>query len=315
MPELEIESFQEKYLDSLLECWNSSLVYDLINKERFQKTILLDENFDADLLKIAIVGNKVVGFCYGVKRKIPYLERGLEETRGWIVIMGVQPEYQNKNIGTSLCEEVENELKQRGTKEITVGAYSPNYFFPGIDKRYTQALGFFEKRNYFFKGEAVSMERNLWNYHMGDDYKQNLKKLKEEDITIIPYRDSYMHSLLEYLLKNFGAGWKRNALNAMQQGEAEETILLVLRKKEIIGFCMRKIDGNPSRFGPIGVNEELRSKGIGGVLFECMMEDMKKRGIYYAYFLWTSGAGQKFYERHHMNVYRDYKLCRKEFNS
>ena len=59
---------------------------------------------------------------------------------------------------------------------------------------------------------------------------------------------------------------------AMQKKEAEQTIILCVDKDDqIIGFVMRKIDGNDARFGPIGVKEELRSKGLGGVLLDLMI--------------------------------------------
>lgn len=313
MENIRLESFQQERFQQVLTCWNQSLIYDGIDEERFKQFILLDENFNPDLFLLALNQEKVVGFCYGVRRKIPYLERGLEENRGWIVIMGVLPEYQNQGIGTMLCDEVEKRLKDMGTKEITLCAYSPNYFFPGIDKRYQQAISFFENRNYVNRAESVSMQRSLWDYHMADQYKEKLASLEKDGIHIIRYNDEYMLPLLNYLLENFGAGWKRNALIAMQKKEAEDTILLVVdEQKNILGFCMRKIDGNDARFGPFGVSEHLRSKGIGGVLFEYMMQEMKQKGIYYLYFLWTDGAAQRFYERHDVKVYRTYQLYRKE---
>lgn len=313
MENIRLESFQQERFQQVLTCWNQSLIYDGIDEERFKQLILLDENFNPDLFLLAMNDEKVVGFCYGVRRKIPYLERGLEENRGWIVIMGVLPEYQNQGIGTMLCDEVEKRLKDMGTKEITLCAYSPNYFFPGIDKRYQQAISFFENRNYVNRAESVSMQRSLWDYHMADQYKEKLASLEKDGIHIIRYNDEYMLPLLNYLLENFGAGWKRNALIAMQKKEAEDTILLVVdEQKNILGFCMRKIDGNDARFGPFGVSEHLRSKGIGGVLFEYMMQEMKQKGIYYLYFLWTDGAAQRFYERHDVKVYRTYQLYRKE---
>ncbi len=313
MENIRLESFQQERFQQVLTCWNQSLIYDGIDEERFKQLILLDENFNPDLFLLALNQEKVVGFCYGVRRKIPYLERGLEENRGWIVIMGVLPEYQNQGIGTMLCDEVEKRLKDMGTKEITLCAYSPNYFFPGIDKRYQQAISFFENRNYANRAESVSMQRSLWDYHMADQYKEKLASLEKDGIHIIRYNDEYMLPLLNYLLENFGAGWKRNALIAMQKKEAEDTILLVVdEQKNILGFCMRKIDGNDARFGPFGVSEHLRSKGIGGVLFEYMMQEMKQKGIYYLYFLWTDGAAQRFYERHDVKVYRTYQLYRKE---
>lgn len=313
MENIRIESFQQDKLEQVLSCWNESLIYDGIDEGRFKQLILLDENFNPNLFLLALHQDEVVGFCYGIKRKIPYLERGLEENRGWIVIMGVRPIYQNQGIGTLLCNEVEKRLKDNGTKEITLCAYSPNYFFPGIDKRYEKAISFFENRKYVYRAQSVSMQRSLWDYHMANEYKEKIKSLESEGIRIIRYNDEYMYPLLDYLLENFGAGWKRNALIAMQKNEATDTILLVVdNQKKILGFCMRKIDGNDARFGPFGVSAHLRSKGIGGALFEYMMQEMKQKGIYYLYFLWTDGAAQRFYERHGVKVYRTYQLYRKE---
>lgn len=311
---MKVINFDQKYMDELLQCWNSTLQYDPITKERFIDSVLLDDNFQSELLKLAIVDDHCVGFCYGVKRKVPYLERGLEPQRGWISIMAVCEEYQTQGIGIQLLEEVEHELKEKGATNITLCAYSPNYFTPGVDIRYENALSFFNKRGYINTGEAVSMQRDLWDYTLPQKTKEKIGLLKNEGIRFIPYQEDYLCELLEFLSINFGAGWKRNALMAMQKKEAEKTIILCVDKNDkIIGFVMRKIDGNDARFGPIGVREDLRSKGLGGVLLDVMMYDMKSRGINYLYFLWTSGAAQRFYDRHGFAIFRSYHLFRKEF--
>ncbi|MCI5773400.1 MAG: GNAT family N-acetyltransferase [Erysipelotrichaceae bacterium] len=311
--EVKYDSFQMNYIEQVLECWNNTLVNDLITKQRFIENILLDENFNPKLFKVAIFKNQIIGFCFGIKRKIPYLERGLEPKRGWINMVGVDSKYQNIGIGTMLVKQVEEELKQLGSEEITLCAYSPNYFTPGIDVKYEKGINFFEKNGYIFKGEAVSMQKNLFDYNVSDDYYSKVNALQSEGIKIIPFEEKYLLSLIDYALINFGSGWKRNILMALQKGEANDTILLCVDVNDnIIGFCMRKIDGHDERFGPIGVSEELRSKGLGGILFETMMMDMKSRGIPSLYFLWTSGAAQRFYERHGVKVYRKYRLYRKE---
>lgn len=310
---MKIQPFEQIYLNDLLQCWNQSLVYDPIEIERFTMRVLLDDNFDPSLLKIAVVDQRCVGFCYGVKRKVPYLERGLEPDRGWISMMAVAPNFQNLGIGTKLLKAVEEDLKDRGCKNITISAYSPNYFTPGIDLRYEKGISFFEKTGYTFTGEAVSMQRDLWNYVLPEETIKKIEVLEDKGIRIIHYHQKYMLQLLDFLLRNFGAGWKRNALIAMQNNEAEQTILLCVDANDkILGFCMRKIDGNDARFGPIGVSEELRSQGLGGVLLDKMMLEMKARNITYIYFLWTGGAAQRFYDRHGFHVYRTYQLARKE---
>lgn len=308
-----IIEFQQSYLDEVLQCWNEVLLFDQISEQRFFDLVLLDDNFDASLFKLAIVDEHCVGFCYGIKRKVPYLERGMEPERGWISIMAVKEAYQRKGIATKLIKAVEATLIEKGTTNITLCAYSPNYFTPGIDLRYDKAIALFQRLGYETTAQSVSMQRSLWDYEMSDPVKEKRCALEEEGIRIIPFEKNYVCELLSYALENFGAGWKRNVLNAMQKKEAEDTILLCINQSdEIIGFAMRKIDGNESRFGPIGVNESLRSKGIGGILFECMMQDMRRRGLGYLYFLWTDGAAQRFYERHDVSVFRSYQLFRKE---
>lgn len=73
---------------------------------------------------------------------------------------------------------------------------------------------------------------------------------------------------------------------------------------------MRMIDGNPMRFGPIGIAKEARNYGIGGILFDIMQQEMQKRGVYHLYFVSTDIAGRRFYERHGVKLFRtfvDYK--------
>jgi N-acetylglutamate synthase-like GNAT family acetyltransferase len=117
----------------------------------------------------------------------------------------------------------------------------------------------------------------------------------------------YALELLEFLKSEFGGGWKRNALISMQNDTAEDCMLLVLNyEQNIVGFCMRMIDGNPMRFGPIGVKAEVRNFGIGGILFDIMQQEMMKRGIYHLYFVSTDVPGRRFYEKHGVKVFKTY---------
>jgi ribosomal protein S18 acetylase RimI-like enzyme len=99
----------------------------------------------------------------------------------------------------------------------------------------------------------------------------------------------------------------------MQKGLAEDCILLALNAKGgIAGFCMRMIDGNPMRFGPIGVASSERNAGLGGILFDMMQMEMTRRGIYHLFFLSTDEPGRRFYERHGVSVFRTFTDYRKE---
>ncbi len=309
---IEYTSFNYKDADQIVHLWNETMPYDKITKEKFVERVILDVNFDADLALVAKDKEKVIGFLLGIKRKYPYLTRGLEEDRGWISIQFVHWKYQAQGIGGELLGLIEKKFKDLEVKEITLCAYSPNYFTPGIDLRYRKALSFFEKNGYQFGSEAVSMKRELWDYELPREIKEKVKNLEEEGIQFKGYKEEYMQELMSFTEKEFGGGWLGNVRNAILKQEAEETILLCLQNEKVIGFAMRKIDGNDGRFGPIGIDHHFRSKGLGGILLELMMQEMKKRDIYSLYFLWTSGSAQCFYERHQFEVFRTYRLYKKE---
>ena len=93
--------------------------------------------------------------------------------------------------------------------------------------------------------------------------------------------------LLEFAKIEFGGGWKRNLLISMQNSLAEDNVLLCVdQNDQIAGFCMRQIDGNPMRFGPIGVKASQRNWGLG----------------------------RRFYQRHGITVFRTFTDYRKNLD-
>lgn len=310
---MEILNYSQKFETEVINLWNSTLEWDLISVNKFRKQILFDDNFNSQLSYVAIEDEKVVGYILGTKRIFPYLERGLEPKRGWINVVFVDSDYERRGIGQVLMSKVEEKLKELDAENITLGAYSPNYIFPGVDKEnYKCAIKFFEKLGYVAGDESYSMCKDLHDYKLSEDTIQKLKIAKEKGFSIINFDYKYALEALEFAKVEFGGGWKRNLLISMQNNTAEDCVLLVLNKEEkIVGFCMRMIDGNPMRFGPIGVAKEARNYGIGGILFDIMQQEMKKRGIYHLYFVSTDIPGRRFYERHEVNLFRTFVYYRK----
>jgi len=160
--------------------------------------------------------------------------------------------------------------------------------------------------------ESYSMCKELHGYKISEETLDKLSKAQEAGFSFVNFEYKYALELLEFLKSEFGGGWKRNALISMQNNDAENCILLVINcEQKIVGFCMRMIDGNPMRFGPIGVKGEARNFGIGGILFDIMQLEMEKRGIYHLYFVSTDVPGRRFYERHGVKVFRTFVDYRK----
>lgn len=311
---MKIVTYEQKYEKAVVDLWNRTLHADPLTVKKFRKQALFDENFDPSLCYVALEEEQPVGFCLGMRRKFPYMERGLEPDRGWIVVMFVAREYQRKGIGTALVNRAEEDMKRAGAKNITLSAYSPSYFFPGVDEEnYPAAAAFFKGLGYVPGKKDYSMCKDLHGYQMSQESVKKMEAAEEKGYRFINFTYDYALELLEFNKNQFGGGWKRNALIAMQNGTAEDLILLVLSPKgSICGFCMRMIDGNPMRFGPIGIDKAMRNEGLGSILLDFAQLEMAKRGVYHMYFVSTDEPGRRYYERHGIHVFRSFTSYKKD---
>lgn len=310
-----IENYGQQFESQVIDLWNQTMKSDPITVQKFRRQALFDENFNPQRCYVALESETVIGFCMGMRRKFPYLERGTEPDRGWIVAIFVHEDHRRKGVGTALVNRAEADMKADGAKNITLFAYSPGYFFPGIDKEnYPEAAPFFEKLGYVAGSTDYSMCKDLHGFQMSEEAKQRKAAAEAKGFRFINFTYDYALELLEFNLKNFGGGWKRNALIAMQNGTAEDLILLVISpENKICGFSMRMIDGNPSRFGPIGIDKNMRNDGLGSILLDFAQQEMAKRGIYHMFFVTTDDPGRRYYERKGLHVFRSFTSYKKFF--
>jgi len=307
-------SWNQDFEARIVELWNNALWTDPLTTGKFRKQALFDENFDPSLCDIILDKGAVGGFILATKRKFPYMERGLEPERGWINVLFLEKSLQRKGAGSLLLENAEKKLAGLGAKQVTLGAYSPNYFFPGLDcLNYPGAKAFFEKHGYRAGEEAYSMKKDLHCFALSARALEKRAEAEKKGYRFVNFDYRYALELLDFAREEFGGGWKRNALISMQNNLAADCIILALNGSgKIAGFCMRMIDGNPLRFGPIGVAEQERNAGLGGILFDMMQAEMAKRGLYSLFFLSTDAPGRRFYERHGLSVFRTFTDYRKE---
>ena len=311
---MEIRKFQQSDEHDVVDLWNRCCKIDQIDLNKFRRQALYDDNFDESLVWVASAEERIIGFIMATKRKFPYMERGLEPERGWINVMFVEPELQHQNIGTALLIKAEQELKRRGVKNITLGAYSPNYFFAGIDEvNYQKAARFFKKHQYQPGDLHYSMGMDLSEYQMPHDIIERKCRFENQGYRFMKFKEEYSLELLNFLRDQFGGGWKRSALMSMREKTAEDLIVIVLnQKQEICGFCMHAMDGNPERFGPIGISKSERNSKIGSVLLHVQLERMKSKGCRSMFFMTTDEKGKRFYERNGLYLIRTVRDYRKD---
>ncbi|MHB1651539.1 MAG: GNAT family N-acetyltransferase [Desulfitobacteriaceae bacterium] len=294
--------------------WNICLTRDPISSGVFHKKILLDANFDEKLCLVAVDNGKIIGFILGMVRKYPYEERGMEPERGWISVVFVHPSFRRQGIGTTFVEKIEADMKNiYGKLNISLASYSPNYFFPGPDKDvYRDSIEFFKAMGYEVLGEAVGMDAVLYDFNIPEEVTELEKNLNASGYRLEWFKKIYSLPLLRFLHEQFPGGWVRNAREALLKNAGVDTIILAFNgDNQIVGYCQRAMDGLEGHFGPFGVDESLRGKKLGTVLFYRMLFDMYTRGIYHVWLAWTDGEVQRFYERAGLKVNKRHAVMKK----
>lgn len=295
---------QSKDIDDIIQIWNSSIFQDNIEKAQLVKYVFCDENYDSRYFQVALDEDKVVGFIIGMKRKYPYWEKGLQKDKAWITAMAVDPYYRRQGIAGELLRRIDEIWYKEGINQISLGTYSPNYFFSGIWEGYKKAAEFFTSKGFKKRDAAYWMSRSLNGYKIPLSIDERKKQKESVGYSFISFNWNYGLDLIEFMKENFSVGWRKHIIEAMNNNQAEDTVILCLFKDSIVGYVQRSIDGNPSRFGPFGVAEKYRNEGLGAILIHEMWKSMEEKKIPYVFFKSTEENGRRFYERQGMHVDR-----------
>ena len=99
--------------------------------------------------------------------------------------------------------------------------------------------------------------------------------------------------VLDFVRARFGDGWMHECEAALCS--VPSTCYVAVKEREIIGFACFEATGK-DYFGPIGVDERCRERGVGrGLLLSCL-HSMREMGYAYAIVGWADEAAP-FYEK------------------
>jgi GNAT superfamily N-acetyltransferase len=291
----------------LLACWTAAMWADPIDAITWRGHYLLDPNFAPETTPVAIDPDTgdLVGWVHG------YAAPGGAEA--WVVAFGVREDHRRGGIGEALMAAFEAAARRAGAMRVLYGPYIPSYLTPGVDvAAYADAIAFLTAIGATEGMRPLSMKANLTNHvpeasigqrelDLAAEYGIIARRAEADDI--LP--------LLRFLEAHF-PHWRNDASGAMRDlfgGDPRGVTLHVAEDNgEIIGYAQTRAE----RFGPFGVNEAYRGRGVGAVLLSRALRAMRAQGFHSAWFLWTSDRTAKLYREHGFEEVRRFVMMTKE---
>lgn len=311
MSSVAIRTFAAADWRPVVSLWNRCLSKDPITEERFWQLFLLDVNFDAAGAQVAEIDGEVVGFLHAIRRRLPLGSLGLQTETGWITAFFVAPEFRRQGTGSRLLEAGLAFLKVHNRTQVLCNGYSPYYVFPGVDADYTEARAFLEAKGFRKVSDPVAMGMRLEGVRMPEAVRAKQALLQTEGYSVRQFRREDTLSLLNFA-EEFFPHWQPSLADGLQHGNLE--ITAALRNGEVVGFAQWENPyndppaGSQGRFGPFGIRDDLRNRGIGAVLFYSLVEHVAGNGARYLWFGWAGGRNLSFYERAGCKVTRQFRL-------
>ncbi|MEN8192507.1 MAG: GNAT family N-acetyltransferase [Bacteroidota bacterium] len=272
-----IRQFEEGQLTELLDLFNISMPRDKFSKELLIENVIDDMIENPELCLAAYKDEMLIGFGMGVIRHRD------NENMGYIKFMCVHPNHRREGIAKDIYSRIEKGITQKGIDKIRLVESWPNYYMPGIDPFYTEAVAFFERLGYIKIGDAANLICDLENQNFDTiNEESNLaKNIEIRRAEKIDYDD-----LMNWADKNFAA-WKYEMENALRKTPV--SLHLAKLDGEIIAFSAHS-SNNPGLpwYGPVGTTEAARGKGVGGILLKRCLNDMKESGLKKAIIPWVA---------------------------
>ncbi|MCX8011043.1 MAG: GNAT family N-acetyltransferase, partial [Ignavibacteria bacterium] len=233
--------------------------------------------------------DEIIGFMMGVIRNHAVGKYG------YIKLMAVKSDRRREGIATKLFEIIMNKFTAEKCERVRIYESHPNYFMPGIDPRYTEAVCFAERRGFKKFGDTSNL--------LCDLTLQNFDTKKEED-ELVNYGLTIKRADLDdkektlSFIKQYWEAWIPEVSNQFRNEPI--SLHICLKDNHVIGFS--GYDGNNLNigwFGPMGTDPNYRGKSIGGVLLKRCLKDQKEQGHQFAIIPWVGPI--PFY-MHHCNA-------------
>jgi mycothiol synthase len=242
--------------------------YDHVTQSLLQEKLFEDPPGEATAAFAARAGHELVGFIGAAARA---------ET-AWIKLAAAEPARRRHGISTALLATTEAWAREAGAKTLRLMDHPGNYFTPGMDVRYAEAVEFFARHGFTAAGEnrnlLVPLPAPAATRPPGAGYE--LRRARHPD-----------GDAVQALAGSFSEAWAYEVGRAMDQDVP--AVHLALYRGEPVGFAAH--DGNnrgTGAFGPAGTLAPHRGRDLGQALLRACLLDIGKAGHARALIPWVS---------------------------
>jgi len=284
-----IYSLEEKpeLINLLRGFLNLSLEREFISNWFFNRVVHGDPNQEPKYILFALDGKNLAASLIGVRR-IKEPKELVEKHReiAWIKTLSVGKKYRSSRVFNEIITEFEESVKNEGVKKINLCDFTSWYFAPGIDVVYEYYIDMFVRNGFRKIGECINYELDLLSFRIPVRMIRTENALKDEGIIIKAAAKEDEDRVSKWVHETFWPPWDYETTLAFEGDEAGVWIAED-SDKNLLGFSV--YGGlEPTWFGPIGVVETARRRGIGSILLYRCVESMRSLGKRYISIPWTS---------------------------
>src|SRR5262245_29012327 len=152
---MEIRELAEADLPNLLDLCRRTLPLDPFSLPALRRHILDEPNPQPAYRLCMWDGAWLAGVMLGGARNVE------GQAAGWVRLFAIDPAYRRRGLASHLLEQLESRMRVDGHRRLFVANSPPNYFWPGLDIRYTAALCLLQRAGFRRVGDAVNMQVDL----------------------------------------------------------------------------------------------------------------------------------------------------------
>lgn len=257
---------------------------ELLSEAGFD-AITQDENFLPSGAVVAEEGGQLLGFGMGyVQRTDPRREGGIESMPGRLAGIAVRPDRWRQGVGRRLLIAVEDALRSEGKSEAGLEVFRQPLLLARRLYLDSGPYRFFLACGYQPVGHELVVRNDLHSFELRDEIKRRRERLEADGVQFGVSQASERGDLLDFMARHFPGGW-HTSIERATASDPPARVMIARLHGRIVGFMgpfsPPRDDGRAS-FGSPGVQAEFRGRGIGKVLINLGLDELKRAGGTYA---------------------------------